>query len=93
MWTSVHKAMFELDPKVTHKIFRNWICAISDEENSSILYYILENVEYKPDYYDKLLKIVGSEFISDASLLMPMVNYVNYVFVVVTFFFKYIVIL
>lgn len=74
MWTSVHKAMFELDPKVTHKIFRNWICAISDEENSSILNYILENVEYKPDYYDKLLKIVGSEFISDASLLMPMVK-------------------
>ncbi|XP_027854379.1 gem-associated protein 5 isoform X3 [Aphis gossypii] len=74
MWTSVHKAMFELDPKVTHKIFRNWICAISDEENSSILNYILENVEYKPDYYDKLLKIVGSEFISDASLLMPMIT-------------------
>jgi len=74
MWTGVHEAMYELDPKVTQSIIRNWICATSNEENCSFLNYILEHVEYKPEYYDKLLKIVGSEFISDASLLMPMVK-------------------
>jgi len=74
MWVGVHEAMFELDPKVTQKIVKNWICTTSNNENSSILNYILEHVEYKPEYYDKLLKIVGSEFISDASLLMPMVK-------------------
>uniref|UniRef100_A0A2H8TR50 Gem-associated protein 5 n=1 Tax=Melanaphis sacchari TaxID=742174 RepID=A0A2H8TR50_9HEMI len=74
MWTSVHEAMFELNPKVTQIIIKNWICAISVNENSSILNYILEHVEYKQDYYDKLLKIVGSEFIFDASLLLPMIT-------------------
>jgi len=74
MWTSVHEVMYELDPKVTQSIIRSWICSTPNKENSSILNYILEHVEYKPDYYDKLLKIVGSEFISDASLLMPMVK-------------------
>ncbi|KAL4096870.1 hypothetical protein QTP88_021745 [Uroleucon formosanum] len=74
MWTGVHEAMYKLDPKVTQNIIKNWICATSNEENCSILNYILEHVDNKPDYYDKLLKIVGSEFISDASLLMPMIT-------------------
>jgi len=74
MWTSVHEAMYELNPKVTQNIIRSWICTTQNKENSSILNYILEHIECKPDYYDKLLKIVGSEFISDASLLMPMVK-------------------
>lgn len=74
MWISVHEAMFELDPKVTQNITKNWIFEKNNEKNSSIFNYILMHIEYKPNYYDKLLKIVGSEFISDASLLMPMIT-------------------
>lgn len=74
MWIGVHQTMFELDPKVTHKMFKNWICNIDNTENLSIVDYILNHVEYKPDYYDKLVKIVESDFISDTTLLMPKVN-------------------
>lgn len=74
MWIGVHETMFELDPKVTQKVIMNWICSTSNEENISILNYILEHVENEPDYYEKILKTVGSEFISDAALLMPMVK-------------------
>lgn len=74
MWIGVHEAMFKLDPKVTLKMIKNWIYAPKDEKKSSIIDYILQNIEYKPDYYNKLLKTVESEFISDTSLLMPKVK-------------------
>lgn len=76
MWIGVHELMFSLDPKVTQKIIKNWICTTLNEEMSPlILDCILEHVEYKPDYYDKLEKIVESEFIFDTTLLMPKVIY------------------
>lgn len=74
MWIGVHEAMFELDPKVTLKMMQQWVYTSENEEKSSIIDYILQHVEYKPDYYNKLLKTVESEFISDTALLMPKVN-------------------
>lgn len=74
MWIGVHEAMFKLDPKVTLKMIKNWIYASENEEKSSLIDYILQYIEYKPDYYNKLLKTVESEFISDTSLLMPKVK-------------------
>ncbi|VVC40847.1 Hypothetical protein CINCED_3A004867 [Cinara cedri] len=74
MWVDVHEAMFQLDTKVTQNIFKNWIYSTANEGNISILDYIIKNVEYKPDYYDKLVKTVESEFISDTLLLMPKIT-------------------
>jgi hypothetical protein len=74
MWISVHEIMFELETKVTHIIFKNWICSSVNEENFSIFNHILEQVEYKPNYYNQLVTTVESEFISDTALLMPKVK-------------------
>lgn len=73
MWIDVHEVMFQLDTKVTQNIFKNWICSTANEQ-ISILDYIIKNVEYLPEYYDKLVKTVESEFISDTILLMPKVK-------------------
>lgn len=86
MWIGVHEAMFELDPKVTLKMFKNWIFTPEHEEKCSLVEYILEHVEFKPDYYDKLEKTVESEFISDTTLIMPKVIIIINIF----FFFIYI---
>jgi len=77
MWIDVHEAMFKLDIKVTQKVITNWICTIEDEKSSSLLDYILEHIECKPDYYDKLVKLLEPEFISDTTLLLPKVK-INY---------------
>lgn len=74
MWIGVHEAMFKLDPKVTLKMIKNWIYASEIDEKLSFIDYILQYIEHKPDYYNKLLKTVESEFISDTSLLMPKVK-------------------
>lgn len=75
MWIGVHEVMFMLDTKVTQNIIKKWICTTPSEEKSPlILDYILEHVEYKPNYYDELVKIVESEFFLDTSLLMPKVK-------------------
>lgn len=75
MWIDVHELMFKLHTKVTYKIIINWICNIDNEE--SIFDYILNHIEYKPDYYDKLERILESEFILDTTLLLPKVK-INY---------------
>lgn len=74
MWVDVHKVMFQLDPKVTQNVFKNWICSIVNDGNILILDYIITNVEYKPEYYDQLINAVESDFISDTALLMPKVK-------------------
>lgn len=75
MWIGVHEIMFTLDPKVTQKIIKQWICITPSEENSPhILDVILEHIKCEPNYYDELVKIVESEFIFDTSLLMPKVK-------------------
>lgn len=86
MWIGVHEAMFELDPKVTLKMFKNWIYITENEEKSSFIDYILQRVDYKPDYYNKLLKTVESEFISDTSLLMPKVKLIIYLLILTLLF-------
>lgn len=73
MWVSVHKAMFELDPDITLKKIKNWICTTDNEDKSTIFDYILKNVDLNYDYYDKLVNIVGFEFTSDNSLLLQKV--------------------
>lgn len=74
MWIGVHEVMYELETKVTHVIIKNWICPSVNNENVSIFNHILEHVEYKPDYYNHLVRTVESEFISDSALLMPKVS-------------------
>ncbi|VVC34354.1 WD40/YVTN repeat-like-containing domain,WD40-repeat-containing domain,Quinoprotein alcohol [Cinara cedri] len=71
MWVSVHQAMFELDPNVTPKIIKNWICTTDSENKFTILDYILEHIDCKPDYYEKLVCLVESEFISDIAHSLP----------------------
>lgn len=73
MWIGVHEAMFKLDTKVTQSMMKNWICSTENQDKLSIFNYILNHVEYKPNFYDKLMKTVESEFISDTTLLMPKV--------------------
>lgn len=80
MWIDIHEAMFELDPKVTLKMFKNWFFALEHEDKCSLVDYILEHVEFKPDYYDQLEKTVESEFISDTTLIMPKVIIIIYFF-------------
>lgn len=75
MWIDVHEAMFKLETKVTHNIIKNWICCtITSEESYSLFDYIFNHIEYKSDYYDKLMRILESEFISDTILLLPKVK-------------------
>lgn len=74
MWIGVHEAMYELNPKVTQKIIKNWICARENDENFSVINYILNHVENKPEYYEKLAKTMESEFIADTALLLPKVQ-------------------
>lgn len=74
MWIGVHETMFELDPKVTYSMFKNWICSVQNEDKPSIIDYILQHVEYKPHYYEKLIKTVESELISDTAVILPKVS-------------------
>lgn len=78
MWIGVHEALFEVDTKVTLNLFKNWLSSVENEDKPSILDYILKHVEYKSEFYDKLVKVVESEFISDSSLLMPKVKQIIY---------------
>jgi len=76
MWVGVHEEMFKLDPKVTYKMFKDWICGFKIEENFSVIDSILKHVECKPEYYARLIKTVESKFVSDTALLLPKVRYI-----------------
>lgn len=69
MWITVHEAIFNLNHNVTSKVITNWICTTESENKSSILDYIVKNVDYKPNYYDKLVNVVECEYLSNNALL------------------------